>query len=164
MRLMVVILSVLASMALAAAPAEATDPPAVGVSFPDTILLTESVGTTKRLCMDTLGNAADLQFTIDLSDLCGVATVDVSWEPGCTGTATTITCSGLEPPSTSFPLTIVPVAGAEPGRNGRLTVRAVALDRSPGSHTATVTIGEGVDLASILVPATSTTPGGRAAR
>jgi LPXTG-motif cell wall-anchored protein len=139
-----------AVLAVAAAPATAQPPAAIGVSFPDVVIAPWPNTATTDVRLDVAAGARDLTVTIDLSGLAGVAAVQPPLT-GCTTVADTITCPVPDERRQGFPLTIATASLSVPvGRTGTLTISASASNVPGGSHTATVTVRRAiVDAAAI---------------
>jgi hypothetical protein len=157
-RWLVVSAVAVAGLVVVAAPATAQPPAVIGVSIPDVAIPSGSKPATMDVRLDVPADARDLTVAIDVSGLANIATVRPPL-PGCTTTDDTITCPVTGERRRGFPLTIGP-AGGVPTRSpvrqtGTLTIRASASNVPPGSHTATVTVGQAVvDAAAIGSTAT----------
>jgi hypothetical protein len=155
------------ALVVSSAVSAAAEPvPTLGVVLPDTLFAPGSPGTLAEATVlvsepTTLHN---LTIKYDFSDIADFA--DVAAEPGlCETAGTVVTClfeeEMLDGWGGTYPgLAVSPKSGKAAGEEGELKVTVTADGLAAVSDTATVSIGEGVDLAAEAAPDLSAAPGG----
>ncbi len=166
-----------ASVAAPGAPALAAAP-AVRLHFPDLAVVAPAPKTVPLYAwVDVPGNApavvAKMTVRVDTAGVADIATVtnlddfDIGRERSCAKAAAVTTCTftgpfELEPGTNPVPLLLLQVAaraGAAQDATGKLAFRVQLDDAAATTTDATVTIGEGVDLAGVISTPRTVAPG-----
>ncbi|HCU52371.1 MAG TPA: hypothetical protein DGG94_21680 [Micromonosporaceae bacterium] len=143
-----------AMMSTLATPALGEPNSAIQLNFPDVLVPDVGPGIERMgsLRSEEVFTLRDVVITVDLSGLTEVADVTISGgSHGCSSTSTLITCTSdsISGSFTSFlpRLLFKAASGAENGATGKLLVTVKSSNHETLSDQATVTVGEGVDLA-----------------
>lgn len=157
-----------AALAVAPAAAAAAEPaPQLGIVMPDTLLTPGSPGTITGayIVADRSVFLSNVKVTYNLADVAGFVDITAGDPAVCGRAGDTVTCTFPELAVDDWylglsHLGLVPKADAAVGDEGVVKVTISADGATGASDTATVAIGEGVDLAAEKASNGSAPPGG----